>query len=221
LIYNNPKWQNKFKVVYPIPQDIPEKAIWRDSNNKVPVIAYAGALYNEVVSTMISVGKELKKINGSLLLMTQLSDNVMKIKQVLDNIIVADPRDTLAACNYIRSNATAFIVAYPSKVADMPWMVSLFPSKFTQFIQTGIPTFVFAPTETAIGQWCIQNNWIGYESHYDQKSIDDLLALCTQKSKWEQMAKQSIYFAENEFAQQKIQAIIETDIQKLTGKNLK
>ena len=219
LVYNKPQWKNKFKVVYPIPEAVPQKAIWKDWFAQKPVIGYAGALYNEVVDVMIRIGKLLEKINGSLLLMTPIKENVIRIKEEISNVIVAEVRDTTEACSYFVEKASAFIVAYPGDMESMPWIDSCFPSKFTQFAQTGLPILVLAPEKAAISYWCINNNWLGYSSNYKEENIVRLLKRVTQKHTWQAMSDQSINATENDFNQHKIQSFLEQDLKAVLQEN--
>lgn len=219
LVYNNPSWKAKFKIIYPIPEIIKKRAFWKDDFERRPIIGYAGALYNEVVDVMILIGKELQKINGTLLFMTPIRENVMKIKQEIGNIIVADTRDTSEACAYFIENASAFIVAYPENIISMPWIDSCFPSKFTQFVQTGLPLLVLAPEQAAISYWCRNNHWLGYLSNYEKRNIVGLLKKVTQKDSWVAMSNQSIQATENDFNQNKIQSLLEQDVKALVGEN--
>jgi hypothetical protein len=213
LTYPEPSWQNKFRVVYPIPEIIQQKAQWKEVFSTRPAIGYAGSLYNEVVDVMIAVGKELDKINGSLIFMTHLSENVKKIQAAVKGVVVVDTRNTAEACQFFAENASAFIVAYPEQMEIMPWIDSCFPSKFTQFVQTGLPLLVLAPKEAAISKWCVNNDWIGYSDDYQH--LEGLLEKIVVQDSWQAMADQSVHATRNDFDQRKIQALVEEDIESI------
>jgi glycosyltransferase involved in cell wall biosynthesis len=213
LIYNTPEWNTKFKVLLPIPEEIKHiKINWQDNFASQPIIAYAGTLYNEVVETLKIIGKLLEKINGKLLIITHQLDNVTVLKQELNNIIYKQPMPTLEVCNYINVSASAMIIAYPEKLEQMPWIESCFPSKFVQFVYTGLPQLILAPKGSALSDWCIENEWAGYINDYSIESINALLKSITYKENWEKLSLQAIEYSKTAFDAESIQDVFEEDI---------
>lgn len=213
LVYH--KWHDKFRVVYPIPETIPQKAQFRPSMLEHPVVGYAGTLYDEVVDSMLLIGRELQYMNGKLLFMTPQSDNIRKLTAELDNVVVVPTRGTTAACEYIRDNCSAFIVAYPERLDVMPWIDSCFPSKFTQFVQTGLPMLVLAPEGSAITRWCRRNKWIGCSSDFSGIGVQRLMAGLQKEAVWKAMAEQTLAAGEGDFNERRLQDLVEADLQQI------
>lgn len=200
LVYYKQGWENKFQVIYPIPEELHfVPPIWNENFANSPVIGYAGSLYNEVVDIIIIIAKILKQLNGKLLILTHQSENVEKIKHECDNVINFPTMPTYNACKFIYDNCSSFLVAYPSDIKSMPWIESCFPSKFTQFMQTGLPNIVISTEESAIAKWCIKYKWIGYNSNYKKENIASFLNDLCIKNKWEAMRDQSIEFMNQYF----------------------
>lgn len=201
LVYDIKGWENKFEVVYPIPEKLNFKTKeWNESHAIEPVFGYAGSLYNEVIDIMVEIAKELKKVNGKIIIMSHQTGNVEIIKSLCDNIVSTHTLPTTSeACKYIYDHCTAFIVAYPKDIKTMPWIDSCFPSKFTQFIHTGIPTIVISPKNAAIAIWCQKNNWLGYTDNYEKENLLLIFNSLKIKNNWEEMRNQSITFLNDNF----------------------
>ncbi|MFN0050085.1 MAG: hypothetical protein ACKVOU_13260 [Cytophagales bacterium] len=213
LVYQKKGWENKFQVIYPIPEKLNFAApIWKENFAIAPIIGYAGTLYNEVVEIMIVIAKILKQLNGKLLILTNQTENVEKIKKQCDNIIYEQKSTTYDACKYIYENCNAFLVAYPEKTEQMPWIDSCFPSKFTQFIHTGLPIIVVAPEDAAISIWCQKSKWEGYSSQFESKKLKVFLQLLSQKENWLKLSNQSQAVSQHFFDPDKIHTLISKDI---------
>jgi hypothetical protein len=216
LTYQSTAWETKFKIVPPIPEPIIQKAKWKPSFQQQPVIGYAGSLYNECLEIVVAIGSQLENLGGNLMLMSVQDSNVAFVKGIAQKTEIVATRTTNHACEYMIANTSAFIVAYPEKMDSMPWIDSCFPSKFTQFLQTGLPVLVLAPQESAIGKWCLKNKWLSYSSNYSESGVNSLSKLITKEEYWKQLSNQSIFFSKTDFDAEHIQSLISEDIKAIS-----
>lgn len=169
-------WQNfahKFVLLYPIPAK-------QGVRNKLEVsenvhIGYAGSVYNEIIPYLEQIAGHLTSINATLTIIG--NNGKANFLQKKYNKISSLPLfETAEAANeYLLSNTNVGIIAYPSKIDEMPWISTCFPSKFIQYCTIGLPTLVIAPPDSAMGKWCLQENWLLYSDKYDFTKIKHLL----------------------------------------------
>lgn len=154
----------KFRLNFPLSQDVESefKPLWKSDFTDRPKIFHAGTVYREIVNPLIKVAKALEIIGGKLVLMT---GSGAFAKQVLDaapcSTEIKNPLPAADAIRYIAEHATALIVAYPESVSEMPWIKTCFPSKFPQFMATGLPTFIIAPIDSALQKWSEEKSYPG------------------------------------------------------------
>jgi hypothetical protein len=75
------------------------------------------------------------------------------------------------------TNCDGYIIPYPEEMADMPWIKTCFPSKFIQIAQLELPVLIISPDGSALGNWCVENNWKLYAKNYNEDNILQLMTL--------------------------------------------
>jgi hypothetical protein len=194
LSYKSAGLDEKFRTVYPLPVflGISAASNWR-AEFTLPVIAYAGTIYNEVVAPLLQLASALEAVGGRLLLYTHMAANAGKIQAQFPHVVAyeGDINDPVRVGALLQEKASAFVVIYPDDVAQMPWSLDCFPSKFTQFVQTGLPAIVIAPTETAVGRWCQRSQWSLYSPNSTVDELRRILTHISQRESWQKAATES------------------------------
>jgi hypothetical protein len=167
------KYSKKFILLYPLAEN--------DLNsieNKVPTavsVGYSGSVYNEIIDVLDKFAEVLAKqqINFSII---SNNEKAQFLAKKYSNVIYKPLFNTANEANlYLKQNCKYCVIAYPENIEEMPWIATCFPSKFIQNCILGIPTFIIAPKDSAIGQWCIKNNWILYLNNYVEDEIIEML----------------------------------------------
>ncbi len=219
LIYDEPALREKFRTVYPLPQRIPQAAppAWRPEFSAHPVIGYAGSLYNEVLAPIRVVAHELEATGGRLHIFTHQTDNAHSLEKEFPGVVLyrGTVKGTVELAECLRDEASAFLVAFPDKVEDMPWSVGCFPSKFTQLVQIGLPGMVLAPAKSTIGRWCESRDWRLYATVSTRENVAELLARLREPAQWTQAAQQSQRYAQEDFNPSALESLVNDDVKML------
>ncbi|MBN8704501.1 MAG: hypothetical protein J0L62_01390 [Bacteroidetes bacterium] len=210
LVYE--EFKNKTKTVYPVSEITGKKAVWKSDFEQGPVVGFAGSLYNEILEPTIRFVKMVEKLNGKFIIFSPVKENVSRLKEISTCVEVKDVMPTGYVCDYLAEHCSSFLVNYPEKVSDMPWIDSNFPSKFTQFLQTCLPVLCQVPAKSAIGIWCTENYYEGYSNQFDEEGTKHLLNLTMNKADWQRLSDQSKHFSETTFNPESINQILLRDI---------
>lgn len=219
LNYDSDGLADKFRTVYPLPAPLcaAPPPVWREEFSR-PVIAYAGTIYNEVVAPLIELAKVLGSNGGRLLLYSHMAANAGKIQAASPHVVAyeGDINDPVSVGALLQSKASAFVVAYPDDVAQMPWSLDCFPSKFTQFVHTGLPGIIIAPPETAVARWCQRRQWTLYSKNSQAKGLLRILTHISRQETWQRAAAESRNAAEGDFNPSKIAQLVINDVSQIT-----
>ncbi|QNR85305.1 glycosyltransferase [Pedobacter riviphilus] len=169
---NWPQFKNKFYLLYPIPGSFDCTVHLKSSPTKV---GYSGTIYDEIIFSL----DKLISILETLKIDFDLIGNNNKsayLQEKYNNVQCIPLFPTSNESNeYLINNCRTCVIAYPENIDQMPWIRTCFPSKFIQYCLLGIPSIIIAPKKSAIGKWCIENNWILYSENYDNKNIEKLI----------------------------------------------
>lgn len=171
---NWPNYAHKFVLLYPIPT-IANKSKSNYLHESYRTIGYSGSVYNEIINSLDQFSSFLENLNYKLIIIGNNS-KVNFLEEKYDKVKCLPLFDTAEQSNdFILKNCTICLIAYPENVVEMPWIKTCFPSKFIQYCILGIPTIIIAPKNSALGAWCIENNWILYSDKYSYSTIEYLV----------------------------------------------
>lgn len=176
FIENWQKYANKFVLLYPIPtsHDVNSDFVLKHLENH---IGYSGTVYNEIIPSLDKFSSFLNELDFKF---TIIGNNIQAkyLAERYKKLTYLSLFDTAEEANdFLLENCNVCIIAYPEKVKDMPWIKTCFPSKFIQYCILGIPTIIIAPENSALGKWCLANNWLLYSATYNIENIKALLNL--------------------------------------------
>lgn len=211
LVY--PGTESKTHRVFPVPEPIPAKAVWKPTFNTSPVVGFAGSLYDQIVPATIRFVKVLEKLNGKLIIFSPVARNVQVLQEASKAVVVMPVNTTRFVCEYMIGHCSSFLVNYPETVAGMPWIDSNFPSKFPQFLQTGLPVLCQVPADSAIGIWCRNSGYTAYTDRFDEEGTAELIRQTTDEYRWKALAAESIRFSETDFDPETINGVLLTDLE--------
>ncbi len=205
----------KTRVLPPIPYGWKYPyASWKSSFAH-PVIAFAGSYHDHDVPFLAKVAQALHAFQGTLLLILPQSQALENLKSEYHNIQQYVPfikNDEAIA--FIQQAASAFLVLNvfdPQIPQTAHWRFN-FPSKFVEFVHTGLPMLVIAHPQTAISQWCLAHQWQTYGPDFENTNLTCLIQKIVHPETWTSAALQSRSAAQNEFNPDQIQAILENDL---------
>lgn len=215
LNYQIPGDPKKFKTVFPLPERVlPMGEIRKIGSSPAPALAYAGSLYNEIIDSLRVVASALRKFHGKLVLYSHMTGNGRLLQEEFPDVV--ESREALSSteevCDAISAEATAFLVIYPQKPESMPWCIDCFPSKLTQFVQTGIPGVVIAPKETAVAQWCLKESWPLFSPDGSAESIERLIGDLLDGRRWQEAANASLRVANGPFSPKRLEESVNDDV---------
>jgi len=171
---NWPRYAPKFRLLYPLPEAY--QAVSAPKKKPTFTIAYAGALYNELIPCFEQLLQYLQNTNYRLLIIGDLKKTNQLSKLYPETLTCMELFDTPAeALDFLVEHCNAAIIPYPTEISAMPWIATCYPSKFIQYCQLNLPTIIIAPIGSAIGKWCIDNKWQLYSTDYSPQSISKLL----------------------------------------------
>jgi len=172
---NWPQFSHKFVLLYPIPglakfiipAEIPPIAI-----------GYSGTIYDEIITALDKFTGILDTLNINFKLIGNNKKSAYlqtKYKNVQGYALFPSSDQSN---QYLISTCRMCVIIYPESSDEMPWIKTCFPSKFIQYCLLGLPTVIIAPKDSAIGKWCIKNNWILYSENYNFENIKNLINQC-------------------------------------------
>ncbi|NUQ81807.1 MAG: hypothetical protein HUU10_09380 [Bacteroidetes bacterium] len=212
LVY--PGTEIKTHRVFPVPELISRKAVWKPTFSTSPVVGFAGSLYDQIVPATIRFVKVLEKLNGKLIIFSPVARNVQLLQEASQAVVVMPVNTTRFVCEYMIDHCSSFLVNYPETVAGMPWIDSNFPSKFPQFLQTGLPVLCQVPADSAIGIWCKNSGYTAYTDRFDEDGTAELIRQTTDETRWNLLAQESIRFSETEFNPETINQVLIGDLER-------
>ena len=209
------KLNSKTSVLLPIPNgkfyNLPSLEKFDDGKF---IVAHAGSLHPFQFNNLKILANCLKKINGVLLLIASENNlTLKKLKNECSNIKCKKPFETnIEAIQFLSKTADCLLVSYSFDLSQQLWAKTSFPSKLVEFTHLGIPILILAPPETAISNWALDNDWLGYVSSLEEKQINNILSKLTDREDWLIMAKQSKKIAMNTFDPENIHNQFKSEI---------
>jgi hypothetical protein len=184
---NWPKYAAKFRILYPLPE-VYQGPTGVKKQKEIMTIGYSGAVYEEIIPCFEQVLQQLNGKKNKLLIIGDLQKTRFlreRFPEVLTCIALFDT--PAEAAQFLVEHCDAMIIPYPAEINKMPWIATCYPSKFLQYCQLGLPTMIIAPAASAIGNWCIDHQWLLYSPDYGAASLDELLHHMTSKFVLEQI----------------------------------
>ncbi|MCM8781785.1 MAG: hypothetical protein NC828_01875 [Candidatus Omnitrophica bacterium] len=138
----------KIKIIRPIPEGNSARFFteWRDEFKKNPVVAFAGSFRLHEVKYFKIVASALDKIGGKLILTTTKNSIVKILLKGLSNVEFREPTsDNESLIRFLKERASCLLVPWCFELDKLPWRKFGFPSKFSEFIQIGLPVIILAP----------------------------------------------------------------------------
>jgi hypothetical protein len=205
----------KFSVLRPIPQGGVEKgATWNERFARRPVIAYAGSLHDFHLPSLRTVAGALASLNGELLVICDETNAALRaLRRECSNVRQQDflPQDELVP--FLAREASAALVAYAFDPEAQPWSRCSFPSKFLEFVHSGLPVLLLVPRDTAIHNWAMANGWDGLIDGMDVEAVSVYVKRLTAVDGWCALANQSGAIAGGEFDPARIQKQFEREVE--------
>ena len=215
LIYPTDRNKSLFSIVYPLPERFVAKAPARQHRGShAPTLAHIGTVYIENLPSMRQMLNCLGERGGRMLLYSQFAESAKILANDYPEVVrfVGFEPNSEALLTQVVQEADAFFLSYPNLIETMPWSLNSFPSKFVQLVQTGLPGLIFAPAETAVGRWCVANDWTFYQNHISPKTICSALDLLGTEEGWLQGISKSRAAALGPFDPAMIENLVNTDV---------
>jgi glycosyltransferase involved in cell wall biosynthesis len=192
---------NQASTLYPIPEGYkgPVRK-YRSTNNSSMQLLFAGMIEPIHFATLKKIGQAAANVQGRFYCVAELSASHQGQLQA-GGYLTVKPRfpSTEALFNYITGNIDVLVVFYSFDIRHEPRMLTSFPSKFVEYCHLGLPIFILAPHQSALGQWAVDNSWLSYSPDDDPDSISGFLEKFKDKAFWENCQKQSLRFAQEDF----------------------
>jgi hypothetical protein len=141
------------RVLLPLPEGWTGNAVWQPSFAQQPRVYYAGFIWPPQFPLLTKLAQKLRSTGARLVL---LSRETPELRAFL-NTGLADwippfvsNHDALA---HLAANAAGVIISYAETSAEMPWVVTSFPSKFVEYSHLGLPAAIISPGDSSIGCW--------------------------------------------------------------------
>lgn len=199
---NWPLFSHKFKLLFPIPS-AQKKSVEHKIRATSISVGYSGTFYAETLPFFVKFCECLKDLNASLTIIGN-NTNIDYLSKNFENVNTLPLFSTSEESNgFLFENCDLGMIIYPEEVSQMPWIKTCFPSKFIQFCSIGLPTIIVAPKDSAVGKWCIDNNWPLY---LDKISATAITKLFEQVLFTEELVKQIVHVKNNIFDTEKIHA---------------
>jgi len=203
----------KIKILHPIPEGNSDDFVgWKDSFGTNPVVAFAGSFRLHEVRIFRTLARSLRKINGTLLLITTNNNVVKMLLRNLPNVKFREPGDNENVIRYIKERASCVLVPLCFDLDKHKWRKVGFPAKLSEFTHLGLPVIILTPEGTPLSSWAKKRKWYSYLNTLDSKRVLELLKETTNKESWMKMAEQSKRAALNEFNPDAIQAQFESEL---------
>lgn len=172
LVYDNIN-HNKHKILLPIPEGfVVDKFTFKNVKNWV----YSGTVYASQLKFFKILGEILDLYNTSLTIVSNLENEAIQDFKFTKNVILKERfQSNKDALEYLSSNATVILVAYPEEIIKMPWINDSFPSKFLEYCFLKTPIIAFSPKSSAFYEWCVSENFNMIFSKYDTDSLNDIV----------------------------------------------
>ena len=173
-----PRFKHKFKLLYPLPEKCEGVAykIFQLTTESTLTFGYSGAVYDELLVYMSRFASHIAPLGHKLIVIGDIAKIAFLEKQFPETVHCEDFFSSpQKAVDYLIKHCCVGLVPYPEHIKEMPWIRGCFPSKFLQYCQLGLPTVIIAPKDSAIGNWCIENDWPFFTDAYKKDTIDFLI----------------------------------------------
>ena len=188
------KLSSKTSVLLPIPNgEFSNLSLKEKSGDREFTVAHAGSLHSFQFNNLKILADCLKKVNGVLLLIaSEDNSTLIKLKKECSNIKCQKPFETnIEAIQFLSRTANCLLVSYSFNLSQQLWAKTSFPSKLVEFSHLGIPILILAPSETAVSNWALNNNWLAYVSSLEEEKINNVINMLTDRQNWSIMSEQS------------------------------
>ncbi len=215
-IYKDDNNEKNIKILYPIPHGgIGQFKSWNDSFSVNPKIIYSGYVYESQVKHLEDVSNALKRVNGTLEIITNItSESLKRLIDLQDNVkhnnYFNSNEDSL---NYLYNNASLILVIHPLNLDNEPWLNTSFPSKLIEYSHLGFPIIIISRDDTSLGVWAKENSWKAHLTNKNYKEMEKLFESLTKKTEWEDMSKDSVRLAKSLFNPNNIHNQFQSDIE--------
>ncbi len=168
-------FKSKFTLLPPVPDYFTLSTKPAQPNPQKITFGYSGALYNEMLGSFKKLA-EIFLFLGHELIIVGNNDGIKDLIKKYPTVIkYYELFETAEESNkFIIKNCNAYIIPYPAKIEEMPWIKTCFPSKLIQVTQLGLPIIIIASSESALGEWCIKKDWILYADSYNKDIVKHL-----------------------------------------------
>lgn len=202
----------------PIPQGS-DKLVSKPPQKRL-IIGFAGSIYTSYFPLFELMAKTLEQLGGELHIITDNVKRVYSNLKVDENIkVIKSFEDSTEALNYLVANCSVIFCGYPDKLDEMPWIETCFPSKFVEFIHSGLPIILSGPANSSLSKWAKKNDWQLFVKDLSQKSLYQLFMKLRDTDFYERNIQQSIFFSQTVFNPKNIQHQFESSISELLVTN--
>lgn len=207
------------RVLHPIAGLPSCRAAWKPRFAEGTHLGYAGKIYPGMVPVLERLAQQLARSNARMTIVTTpaiAERPPLRSERIEWRPFFPRPVDATA---WLVEHCSALLVVHPSHVASLEpgWQMlqSSFPSKLTEFAQLGLPIFVIAARDSALGDWAEAHPEIPHFTEPDDPALAETLKALREQSRWHAAAAAVRQLAEGEFNPERNQSTFVSDLERL------
>lgn len=195
----------KTQLLFPIPNGFNQNATWNDEMASKFILLHAGTIneynvkiFEHILSlAMLSSNDSLKVIYGDYPALHKLQKY-----SNYDRIPFFD--NSINALRFAITEASALLVFYGLEPKDNVFGMDSFPSRFVEFVHTGLPIICIAPEESEFYRFLAKENWPLLFTNRNIEALKPAIQSLKKKEVWEICAEASLMLKEKYFDPAKI-----------------
>jgi len=174
----------------------------REDNDNIKerlVIGVAGRVHKNHIKGLDQLATVLNNLDGSLKIVTfDRHEELLRLASKHSNVELIEFFSTSKECLSFLSKSCSCLLVYYPEIGEQEWIKTSFPSKFLEYVQTGLPILVVAPSATSIYTW-LQSRDISimFETFQDERFVSFLRKLKSNDT-WDHYSDISVQLAESD-----------------------
>ncbi|WP_156166685.1 hypothetical protein [Pedobacter sp. BMA] len=202
--YFDTSFLKKTQVLLPVPCGHAGKALWREEMKLSVNCLHVGTvnyhtpyIFDHLLNNVFDDSDQLSVIYYDHPILNPFL-NYNNFKRI-------DFFDTSSmALDYAVNNCSALVLYYGLTLEENPYAIDSFPSRFVEFVHTGLPIICIAPQESSFYKFMQKKEWPLLFTQSDLPDLAESLKLLKLNYFWRYYSNLTIALSQNEFNPEKI-----------------